>query len=303
MIDLKLDPREVQRAIRELEHVDLAAATIEELEARLVPLFRGYRAVAPKFDPGVYLYRGRKCAKPTRLSEITYPPSHLVSAIGRANGVGQSMFYAATARAVPFFELGVGAGDFLALSRWKTVSPFILNHVGFSSEPGSFGDAKRNLDKVYKFVSNTRGHGDLNALVYDYLAYAFARPVKGKEQLHYKLTTAISRKMLSGSFIHGLLYPTIEMSGNADNVVLKKESADRHLEFVSAEYILVKEVRGSQFNIEILDSAARVDLVGTLFWSIRGLQWSLNPGEELTLVVEGGEFIAYDPSGARVDPA
>jgi hypothetical protein len=301
MIDLELDPSEIQRTIRELERTDLEAASIGELDACLTPLFRGYRTSAPRFEPGIYVYRGRKCQKPTNLCEIFYPPSHAVTTIGRANDIGESVFYGGTGKAVPLVELGVQPGDLVALSCWKTNGALILNHVGFSSAPDSFKGATRKLDEVYDFVRSTRKHGDLNALVHDYLAHTFARQVK--DQHHYKLTIAISRELLSGSIIDGLLYPTIKMSGNADNIAFKKQSADRLLQFVSVEYILVKEVRDMQTDIDILDSATRVDPIGTLIWSGRGLQWQLRQqGDQLRVVNEFGQWVAYDTLGRRVNP-
>ncbi len=298
---LQPNPRDIQRAMRELEHLDAKKASVSDFEAQLTSLFRGYGVSAPKFDAGLYLYRGRKCEMPIKLKSLTYPPPSLVTRLGRANDIGQSMFYAATARAVPFFELGVKPGDHIALSRWKTTGPMMLNHIGFSSEPSSFNESNRKIDRIYKFVEDTRAMGDLNALVHDYLAYNFARSIKDSDD--YKFAFAISKKLLSSELFDGLLYPTIQMFGNADNVVLKTDTVDRLLAFVSVEYVKVKEVRGQEIDIDILDSATQADLIGTLDWSGRHLHWKLRrKGDQLTVVSKSGEWLAYDQFGNRVDP-
>ena len=300
---LQLNPRYIQRAIRRLEGLDPKEASISDFESHLTPLFRGYTVVAPRFDAGIYIYRARKCEKPIRLADLSYPPAEAVTALGRANDIGQSIFYGATARSVPFFELDTQPGDYIALSKWKTTGPMMLNHIGFSSEPESFKDAKRQLDSIYKFVKETRAKGDLNALVHDYLAYNFSRRIKEKDNDHYKLTIAISRKLFSDGIFDGLLYPTIQMFGNADNIALKTDAVDRLLRFVSVEYVAVKAARGKEYDIEVLDSATQADLIGTLMWSGRALQFSLRQrDEQLKLVTEGGEWVAYDTLGNRVDP-
>ena len=300
---LQLNPRDVQLAIRQLEGLDPGRSSIADFESLLTPFFRGYTVVAPKYHAGVSIYRGRKCEKPIRLGDISYPPADAVTVLGRANDIGQSMFYGATARNVPFFELDVEPGDYIALSKWKTTEPMMLNHIGFSSEPESFKDAKRQLDSIYRFVKETRALGDLNALIHDYLAYNFSRPFKEKDNDLYKLTIAISRKLFSDDIFDGLLYPTIRMFGNADNIALKTDAADRLLRFVSVEYVVVKAARGMEYDIDILDSATQADLIGTLMWSRRNLQWKLRQkGEQLSLVREGSEWVAYDASGKRVDP-
>ena len=302
MNEMKLDPSEVQKAIRNLESMDLEKQTLVQIEEVLTPLFRGYSVEAPVFDPGVYLCRARICKKPARLSDLSYPPHNSVMRLGRANDVGQSVFYAATARNVPFFELDVAPGDVVALSHWKTTAPLLLNHIGFSSESSTSLKSKRNLDAIYSFAANTRSRGDLNALVYDYLAEKFSRKIDGTNPHAYKLTVAISRKLLGNGPFLGILYPTVEMSGNADNVALTKDAADRALKFVSVEYVQVKSVKEGTYDIEVLDSASKVDLIGTLLWSGRRLQWQVPSKDQLKIISNGLEWLAYDKYGQRVDP-
>lgn len=147
-----LNPRLIQQTIRQLESMDSRAASISDFDLLIATLLRGYEVVTPKFDAGVYIYRGRKCDKLVRLCDISYPPAKLVTAFGRANEIGQPIFYGATARNVPFFELDAQPGDYIALSKWKTTEPMMLNHIGFSSEPESFKHARRKLESIYKFV-------------------------------------------------------------------------------------------------------------------------------------------------------
>ncbi|MPZ08952.1 MAG: hypothetical protein GEU89_01925 [Kiloniellaceae bacterium] len=299
----ELNPHEIQKAIRRLEKLRHEPAEIPDFESALTPLLCGYTVDAPRFAAGMYLYRGRKCAKPASIRDLTYPPAECVRSPGRANEIGQAIFYGAAAREIPFFELDAQPGEGLAISKWKTTQPILLNHIGFSTEPETFKDAKRKLDTVYDFVRGTRQKCNLNALVHDYLAYNFARSANDGDGRVYEFTNAISRKLFADPLLDGLLYPTIEMSGNADNVALKPQTVDRALTFVSVEYVAVKARVGMRCDIDILDSATKSDLIGTLSWMGRGLQWKLrHQGERLTIRVENGERVAYDLVGNRVDP-
>jgi len=301
-IPIKLDPRAVQKAIRNIEGADLGTVTISELENFLVPILRRYAINAPRYSPPLYVYRGRICEKPSNISEIGYPPAEFTQR-GRANDIGETLFYATTARSVPFFELDVQPDCFLSLSQWKTEHHLLLNHIGFSSEPDSFLESTRSIDEIYQFVKSTRSLGDINSLVYDYLAAKFSHAVTRNNQDYYKLTVAISRKMFQDDIFDGLLYPTIQMKGNADNITLKPTYADSSLKFVSTEYIYVKSTIGMKYDIDVLDSATRLGEDGTLRWSGRGLNWALeNKDDQLEMVSEGCALVAYDTAGNRIDP-
>jgi hypothetical protein len=300
---IKANPRDIQKAIREIEEADLQLCSTGHLEEMLTPIFRGYSVEAPRFEPPLYLYRGRRCStKPTNLSDLTYPPKE-ISDFGRANQIGEAVFYSATARSVPFFELQTRPNDYIALSHWKTTKPALLNHIGFSSEPQCFLGSGREIDDIYSFVKTTRSISDINALVHDYLAAKFSAFVPTNQLDYYKLTIAISKKLFRDEIFDGLLYPTIQMKGNADNVVLKSSYVDSCLKFVGVEYIFVKSVEEMKYEVDIIDSATKADENGELMWSGRGLNWVIDKAfGQLQMVSEGGAWVAYDSNGNRVDP-
>jgi len=299
----ELRATDIDQTILKIENADFKKLKIEDFEEYLTPLFRGYRVTAPRFEKGIYLYRGRICEKPQNIKEISYPPSETIKSYGRANNVGESFFYAATARAVPFFELNIKKGQYLALSRWKTTDKLLLNHIGFSKECKEYLSSNRTLDDIYDFVKSTKARSDLNALVHDYLSFKFSKAVNFGEERYYKLTIAISRKLFESEIFSGLLYPTITMTGNADNIVLKRNFVDQSLEFKSVESIEIKEAKDRKYDIQVLDSATKVNEKGDLLWSGRVLQWQLKQqGQEIIVKSEGGEWIAYDGDGNRIDP-
>jgi len=268
----ELTKEKVEKAISKIDNADLEKITIEELESILASLLTGYKVSTRFLTKDLYLYRGRICDKPSTIRDIIYPPVKRKNPRGRANDVGESLFYAATKENVPLFELNAKEGNYIALSQWKTTEKFKINHIGFSEECSKYLKSNRDLDTIYDFVISTKKYGDINSRVYDYLAFKFSKMVKPGEENYYKLTIAISRKLFKDDMFSGLFYPNIAMAGNADNIVLKTNFADKHLEFKSVKYIEVmevkeaKEVKDRSYKLKVLDSATKIDNNDHLLW-------------------------------------
>jgi hypothetical protein len=97
----------------------------------------------------------------------------------------------------------------------------------------------------------------------------------------------------------GLMYPTIPMNGNCENFALKSEFVKRGVEFVKAEYVVIREINGMQMNFDILDFSNSVHGV-ELEWKGRPGRWVLETGEKVRVSFENGEWIACDLKGNRV---
>lgn len=298
-----LNEQKIKNAISEIESIDFQNISVEELEILLEPLFCGYKISAPRFEKGVYLYRGRICEKPNSIEDINYPPPSKINKLGRLNDIRETIFYGATAKGVPFFELDAKSGDKMAISVWKTTDKLLLNHVGFTSECTTLLNSNRRLDDIYDFVKVTNNFGGLNNLVQSYLASKFTESIPNGEEFRYKLTIAIGRKLMMGNLLNGVLYPTIAMSGNADNVAIKANFVETSMSFVSVQFVEITQRNGRKFKFDTIDSSTKLDREGKILWSGRNLRWVLkNQGEEFVMKAEGGDWVAYDTDGNRVDP-
>ena len=299
----ELNPIKIKKAIEDLENSDLQKIKISELEVLLTALFSGYKINAPRFEAGVYLYRGRKCEKPSSLDQVYYPKPEYIKKIGRINDIEQPFFYAAAARSVPFFELDVKHGDLIAIACWKTTKQLLLNHVGFTKECKLYLSANRDLTSIYDFIKNMQQFDDKNKIVENYLASKFIEKLSPDNEYKYKMTITIAKKLLDGNLIDGIMYPTIAMSGNADNIALKPQYADTNLKFVSVEFIKITDRKGTSISYDVLDSATTVNSKNEFNWSGRNLQWKIQEDVgELRMKDEGAGWIAYDKNGIRVDP-
>lgn len=287
--------RELIDTLNTLAASDLSGYTVDHLVAQIGPLTRGLLITAPRFNPGIMLFRARIGARCDHQNELTYPPAHLVG-LGRANQEGSPLFYGTTLRSVVFFEVPNDVGDQLLVSRWRTVDNLLVNHMGYTASV--FEELGSSREKAgWDGKSDPLAGDKASREVLETIGNLFSR----RDQGFYKLTAALAEFFMRPP-LNGLIYPTIAMSANADNLALKPEWADTGLEFIGVELVRVDAVRGFERDVTVIDYAtARSD--GSLDWKGRGPTWQLTEmGQQHTLSSEQGVWVARDQNGNIVDP-
>ncbi|MEO3406415.1 hypothetical protein AAFN85_21055 [Mucilaginibacter sp. CAU 1740] len=298
---LELNKENIEKAILELAKVNFKTVTIKDLEELLFPFFAGYTINAPYFDPNeITILRGRICSKPKYIEEITYPKPQYVNSYGRVNDIGQSMFYGSIGKSAPFKELNVKVGDTLIMGLWNIKDSMLLNHVGFTTKTRDALKSKRNLQDLYEFVKSTNGYNELNTLVYNYLADIFTWKIPVEETYRYKLSIAIANKLLMGDTFSGVMYPSIALYGNTDNIVLKPEFVDKSLELIAVEYLKITSIDNDIFQYDTLDTATEVNESNEIMWTGRLLTWSSN--DSFSAINNGESWVPHDKSGKRMNP-
>ncbi len=298
---IKLDVIAARLAIATIQSLDLRSESIEQIKQLLIPVFRGYQVRAPRFPPGLRLFRARLCDKPTNIRELSYPPAHLVT-LGRANRPGTPVLYCSAARGAVFFESRPPVGSTVAIVQWETTSPLLVNHVGYTREAfGTIGSGRTQ-------AGWSREAAEIPALdgveeIVEFLAKLFTRRVAIGEEGNYKLTVAVAEKLFADDLFGGLLYPAVAMRANADNFALKSQYADNHLRFVKAELARIDAELDFGYQITVLDTAGELGGDGSIQWRGRLDQWTLrNKGDQLSFVVENGSWVARDSDGKVVEP-
>lgn len=266
-MSLHLDKEKVVCAIQRIESLDLRTTSIDDIEAELGAMLKGYRVCAPRLDAGIRLYRGRICDKPRNLSDIIYPPARLITCYGRANDIGEQILYATTGKSAVFHELPTRVGDYIAMGRWRSTGKMLLNHIGFTDQCKASLNSARDLDQLYDFVAHMRDFGQTNDLLHAYLASKFITPVGIGEEWKYKISIAIGHILLTGNRIDGIMYPTVAMQGNVDNIAIKSACVSRYLVLEGVEFVRVIDKRGGSYSYEIIDSATKVDDHDYLIWA------------------------------------
>ena len=308
---------------------NLATLEVDEIESLLRPLIKGMENIASILPAGSFLYRARKCdstfhkGEPFGLNQIRQRPANMAT-IGRANSNDQSVFYCSTTKEPVFFEVpNLQAGDEIILSIWKTKSQIIVNNIGYTEAAfAALGAARKppqpnllngpNLDPDFHWTAPAdvleKGlPAEENAAIRDILGDAFTRRADNAMH-HYKLTNAVARLHLgtiinASSKLAGIMYPSVQMSANGDNIALDGNTADEVLEFSKASHIIIGRRHDSiKFDITILDEAIELDANEHVKWLGRKLEWSIKEqfGELQLKSCEGPDkFGDYDGSDGR----
>lgn len=259
--------KELEERISEIQTLDLAISTIEDIKAKLNLLFTGYTLSSLSFNPGFFIYRGIKYdAKPILFSYLSYPPVHKAK-MGRANRVGVPVFYCATEKNVPFFELNAKPGERLVISEWALQTDLLVNNVGYT-EP-VFVDLN-SIRPVPNFHPNDMLNEEVlhqgDILVQNFLAKTFSQKISDDDFYLYNITNAIAEKHFSEgdtfeyAKFKGLMYPTIRMEANADNLALTQLAIDKDfLKFEKVEYVEVINLNDNIYTYKILDVAFKIN--------------------------------------------
>jgi hypothetical protein len=303
IIPPKLD--EIEKRISEIENVDLQESNIDHFNTLFSLLFRGYKLGVPRFNKGLELYRGIPyLQKPKKLDDLSYPPIEYAK-INRASREGKQIFYCSNLESVPFFELNLQVGERLVVSKWKTTRKLLVNNVGYADKNFETLKSGRKNGNWWDNVSHIdkKNELDQNFIIRNYLASKYSRPIPPDNIDYYKFTIAIAEHHFSSEMFDGLIYPTIQMHGNADNFAIKKSYVDSGgLAFLDVYYIEITEVLGFKYNIKRLDWANSVSENGEINWKGRIPQWNLDTGQQLKFTAKESKWVATDKDGNIIEP-
>lgn len=306
----------VRERIAALRRLSLEKADVDFLKRQLFLLFKGYSLSTPVVMAGQILFRGVKWIdRPSNHSHLTYPPANLVRTFQRANRPGHPMFYCSVAREAPFFELGSRAGDYLAISRWRVNEKLIVNNAGYIDEVLRRVNSDRNAPPSWEKQDPSHDR-PANRLIHGFLAQEFARDVPVGAEHVYKLSVAITEKLLGDlplgtkdedilciSGFAGIIYPALAMRANTDNLALLPEFVDRFLQLEQVEYIRIDSASDDlKYQVTKLDFANTFGPDGEIEWKGRLPQWRVPPGSTVRVSVEGGKYVVRDEKGNTIEP-
>lgn len=262
--------------------------------------------------PNNHFYRGVKWQdRPTSVSQLSYPPETTVKTIGRANRIGQPMFYASCGAPPVFFELRSKQGDRIALSEWVITEPIWMHNLGYHA------DALRQLGAPHlaarmPLIDPIENETRSNAQLRRQLSLAFTEEVRPGAEYRYKKTIAINEVLFlpggplpllpngpTSQHVAGTVYPSKQMRGAADNVVLRPEFVDRHLALKSVRYVLVESADEENLSYSFLTlDFSQTFPNGTIAWL--GID-TPEAQRRSHIALEGGAWIHRNGIGEVID--
>ena len=296
--------QEVEDRIDELRNIDLKTVDIDVIKELLVLLFRGYVNQTPKLKLGQPIYRGVLCyEKPDQVTQLSYPPKEVVKFLGRINRPGESIFYGCTSRQAIFYELGLKSGDKIAVSKWTMKSQPLLNNVGYTSE--SFNQLKSSRVVPSWSIMKEDFKTKVNEIVKEFFSQELTKRIEQGEEYLYKLSIAIAEKHFEDEIFAGLIYPSVAMHAEVDNMAIKPQYVDKYMCIEKVQYIQVnKHEKEFEYNITVLDSAESFGRDGEIEWKGPPQKWILDKtGDFLIFRVENGTWVARNETGDIVEPS
>lgn len=284
--------KELERQIKNLESIDTSKVSIEEIKELLKPIFKDFFFPLPKIQNDSFLYRTVKLPldkKPEFFKEIIYPPKEIVNYHQRANRPGNPVFYCSTSKQAAVYEGRYKVDDTVTLSEWEVKeNTFLLPvHVGFYSNFLTGWDNKFHNPKFEDYSMFQRNEEEIRKmkLIHSYLAKLFCQIFT--EDHKYKLSIAIAESVgfnsesngeikkigheqyVGKSAVDALLFPSILMKGNSDNLAIRRYSFHKKVRLVSIDFCQIKELSESGVKYEELDFANSLDKNQKIQWKGR----------------------------------
>ena len=130
------------------------------------------------------------------------------------------------------------------------------------------------------------------------------RDVENDKEYLYKISIAIAEKHYQDEIFHGLLYPSIAMRAEADNVALKPDFVYNELNLERTIFVQVSGKNNkSEYQYSILDSSDNFNDNGKINWKGKPRKWHIDrEGSFLVFKVENGKWVARDKEGNVVEP-
>lgn len=252
----------------------------EDFEKRLWEMSTGQERKGRRYigtsEAPIRIFRARPFSAdhlPTEASEYSYPDRSKCR-LGRANFANSPVFYACAGGPTTFVEARCDVGDIVVVSEFRCFTEMVVQEIGFSDHGQSITEYEAIMREL--FVAQ-------GSKYYDY-------------------SSSIASHLMSGDFIHGLMYPSIASGTFSQNLALKTSFADINLHFVNATAYRIKAITDLfKYVVDEIDFGTVNQ--GFVSWKGRKKTWLLTrQGQELRMVSSGWSWDAFDEHGVLVDP-
>jgi hypothetical protein len=207
------------------------------------------------------------------------------------------------------YEIGAEVGDTIAVSYWKIVEDVLCFLMGYVNKRFIEVASERNPDNFLPSRIGSRR----TRVVKDFLSRAFTNEVAPGDEHHYKISVAMAQTILdtgplgNTEIIDGLIYPSVAMKLNSDNIALKPTVADSKLMLSDLRFIKFINRTDQKFVTEQTDSPRNSINDGNIVWYGGVPAWtSKDRDRTYTFIAEelndSIEWVCYDEEGNTVEP-
>lgn len=250
-----------------------------ELRVRLEEFLNGYSVRGIELPAGTFVYRARcliagfEKEHATNVDQFHMPPAKFASR-QRLNSAGAPVFYCSTAWEPLPYEVRATAGMSLIISSWKLSRLAMIVALGYSKVSLAMLGATRDVP-AWGIGSGFSGASGNPQREEDFLAELLMKPVTDDDLSHYRLTSALGGILLGkvrgeDRVLAGLVYPSVSMSGNGDNIAFAPWFANDHLTCSGLQEHKIISRKGLEIETKCIDRSIAIDDKGTISWSGTG---------------------------------
>jgi len=195
----------------------------------------------------------------SRIREVRYlknPPKDCVEDYGRANLIGQSVFYATFMRPISIKEMRPNKGERYTVSKWQAsgdnnriiVFPIFKpkNDTKLYRDMDFFEETREDeLTVQLEDMLNDLEEEQLNKIkqLLTFIAECFAQEVSADNKSTYFFTASLANKIFtsvhSGN-VEAITYPSVQNDSKIENIALKPETIEERYEAVEVGEYLVR---------------------------------------------------------------
>jgi hypothetical protein len=264
--------------------------------------------------PSLRVYRARiidRDYRPSTSAQVSYAPVGRITKRHRVGAPGEPVFYACLESLVSIAEVRPNVGDFVVVSEWESTKGLALSTVGFGQDQYQrWGKTSKNAEMLLYQRAEAETHDPSlksNSMVLDFIYEQFTKQVQSGNEEDYFITGALAKLMGFGALstaefadeeassggsknegapFDGLLFPSIEGLGRAENVAIRRHSVDKYMSCKAASVYEVTSVDGVYPHVTEVDFADVTGPSAMLSWKGRPAQFStsLEAGETLKFV-------------------
>ena len=201
-----------------------------------------------------------------RIEETTflkYPPAAIISKHGRANLIGQSVFYSTSNPITAMNEMKPKIGDLITTTIWKQKeNDYYLKISPIFKLTSLNGIVHNELSLKFKmaYENSIKQHPKETAEQIDellqFVAECFAKDVEYGNNFDYTLSAFFANKILhefQGGTIEALVYPSVADKLDFSNVAIKPNVLDEQFELYQVDegvLVGIPDGSGGGFSIE-----------------------------------------------------
>ena len=287
----------------------LQRLTIEELKQRLRIKLGGMVRAVKSINAGRLIYRGVPWdRKPDLISQLSYPPLDKIRQLGRLNRPGQSVFYASCAPPGVFYELKACEGDRIAFSEWQVMTPLWMHNLGYHADALARLGAAPNSARQ-PLTEPIPDETERNERLRKKVALAFTVSVTPEFEYRYKQSIALTEFWCEHqerltiypdgpqtTEVAGIVYPSLQMRGDADNVVFWPKFVHSSLALKHVQYVLIEKADYTRLAFSFLTLEFAREFVGGT-----SIKWRDDlPSEDARrchVALENGKWVQRDGQG------